>query len=111
MMAQHMTLEKQLPKEKRVFSSKETEDFIADGANTAGRHPPCLLCKSEAEAGGVRGEHRQSSSSSSSRGYSGFPAGWSEPFMMRHLLWDLLGRIKPTAQQWFATHAHMCPHR
>jgi hypothetical protein len=30
--------------------------------------------------------------------------------MMRRLLWDLLGRIKPTAQQWFRTTLCMCPH-
>jgi hypothetical protein len=30
---------------------------------------------------------------------------------MRRLLWELLGKLKPAAQQWFQQHTGMCPHR
>jgi hypothetical protein len=113
LIAEHVALERQLSKQERRWSTNETAVFLTRGGRKiTGRFPPCQLCKSQAAAGGAggaAGEHRQSSSSSS--GYSGFPVPWSDAFMMRRLLWDLLGRIKPTAQKWFKTHARMCPHR
>jgi len=76
----------------------------------------CLLCAAEEAVGGPaqlgRSTNSSSSSSSGSAGlYGQFPVSWSDPFMMRRLLWDLLGKIKPTAQAWFKKHTRLCPHR
>jgi hypothetical protein len=90
----------------------------------SGKSPECLLCIAEAKAAKVLSECHLSSSndggSSSSGGssspaaaglYGSLPASWSDPFMMRRLLWDLLGKLKPTAQAWFRQYADMCPHK
>jgi len=85
----------------------------------------CKLCKKEAAslaaagclhssskaAERLAGRDNSSNSSGSSGLYGQFPVSWSDPFMMRRLLWDLLGKVKPTAQAWFKKHARMCPHR
>ena len=78
----------------------------------------CLICAAEAAAAQLL---CSSSSSSSSRQagtaaggkglYSNLPVSWSDPCLMRRLLWELLGKLKPAAQQWFKQHARMCPHR
>jgi hypothetical protein len=85
----------------------------------------CPVCAVEQKAGGFiaelaasRGASSSSSSSNSSSSspkastglYDSFPVHWSDPYLMRRLLWDLLGRVKPTAQDWFRQHANMCPH-
>jgi hypothetical protein len=43
--------------------------------------------------------------------YGNLPVSWSDPCLMRRLLWELLGKLKPSAQQWFKHHTGMCPHR
>jgi hypothetical protein len=95
------------------------------GAELADNKDPelsCPVCKAE-EAGqpSIQLMEAHSSSSNSSSGstgsqaaaglYGSLPVSWSDPFMMRRLLWDLLGKLKPTAQAWFREHFNMCPHR
>jgi hypothetical protein len=36
--------------------------------------------------------------------------GCRDPFMWRRLVWQLLGRLMPTAQAWYMQHYGMCPH-
>jgi hypothetical protein len=33
-----------------------------------------------------------------------------DPFMWRRLMWGLLGKLKPTAQDWYVQYYSMCPH-
>eukprot|EP00775_Hariotina_reticulata_P007199 gene7199-7413_t len=52
-------------------------------------------------------------SSDSGGGPSSFssPAvSWTDPFMWRRLLWQLLGKLNPAAQGFYATYLGMCPH-
>jgi hypothetical protein len=77
----------------------------------------CLICAAEAAAAQLLSSSSGSSSSRQAAGaaggglYSNLPVSWSDPCLMRRLLWELLGKLKPTAQQWFKQHARMCPHR
>jgi hypothetical protein len=75
----------------------------------------CGLCAAEQAAAAAAGACSSSSGSSSSPDaaglYGALPVPWSDPFMMRRLLWDLLGKLKPTAQAWFRDQMFMCPHR
>jgi hypothetical protein len=67
----------------------------------------CEMCAAEAAASA-----RLSSSSGIEAGlYVRFPVSCADPCLMRRVVWDLLGRIKPTAQQWFRRFGFMCPHR
>jgi hypothetical protein len=43
----------------------------------------CCSCSAPAAAAGL---------------YGSLPVSWSDPFMMRRLLWHLLGKLNPTAQ-------------
>jgi hypothetical protein len=104
-------------------SSSKEEDEDSDQPE-----PCCPVCKAEAAgqtAIQLFKSHTSSSSSSSTSStspgsssqqaaaglYGALPVPWSDPFMMRRLLWDLLGKLKPTAQAWFREHWFMCPHR
>jgi hypothetical protein len=69
------------------------------------RFPQCPLCQQEQE----QQQHGHASSSSSSGGYSE-PVHYSDPFMWRRLLWQLLGKLSPQAQAFYAQHLAMCPH-
>jgi hypothetical protein len=83
------------------------------------KYRKCDLCELEREAGVLTSNSGSNCNNNSSSGspkastglYDSFPVHWSDPYLMRRLLWDLLGRVKPTAQAWFRQHAFMCPHR
>jgi len=97
-------------------------DWSGTGRKSRVHDAPCPHCTAEAAAAAAVAAGSSSpnsnsacgitptSSSGSSGLYGQFPVSWSDPFMMRRLLWDLLGKIKPTAQAWFKKHARMCPH-
>jgi hypothetical protein len=72
------------------------------------RFPQCPLCQQEHK----QQQHGQasSSSSSSSGGSSELPVPYSDPFMWRRLLWQLLGKLSPQAQAFYAQHLAVCPH-
>jgi hypothetical protein len=76
----------------------------------------CQLCAAEKVAAAALGSSNSCSGGVSSQQaaaglYGALPVPWSDPFMMRRLLWDLLGKLKPTAQAWYKQHLFMCPHR
>jgi hypothetical protein len=86
----------------------------------------CELCMAEQAAAPALNAFGSSSSSSSELSssaaaaaaggeagglYGNLPVPWSDPCLMRRLLWELLGKLKPAAQQWFKYHGHVCPHR
>lgn len=71
-------------------------------------HPDCRLCREEQQKG-QRQPDSSTSSSSSSQGLC-FPVPYDDPFLMRRLLWRLLGKLSPEAQAYLAKHARMCPH-
>eukprot|EP00775_Hariotina_reticulata_P005260 gene5260-5495_t len=62
----------------------------------------CELCEEAREAGDYN-------RSSVHVPYSSWPVDWQDHCLFRRLLWQLLGRIKPTAQAWFAE-LGICPH-
>jgi hypothetical protein len=65
-------------------------------------HPDCRLCREEQQKAQC-----QPDSSSSSRGMR-YPVPYDDPFLLRRLLWRLLGKLSPEAQSFL--HARMCPH-
>jgi hypothetical protein len=94
------------------------EEAAADAAAAAADTAAAAAAAAGVGVGGGGAAALPAANSSSGGGggasaglYGRFPVPWSDPFMMRRLLWDLLGRVKPTAQQWFKTHANLCPHR
>jgi uncharacterized Zn finger protein (UPF0148 family) len=87
------------------------------GADGDGRFcPTCKLCQAELRRHREQQEQEQeqqdsvrSSSSSSSRSAAA-ALDTSDPFMMRRLVWGLLGAIKPSARRLWAAEKGMCPH-
>jgi hypothetical protein len=106
-------------------SGSSSSSSKQSSSKAPGRTTECLGCVAEAVAAQMlsavglsssgNGSDNSGGSSSSSQQaaaglYGALPVPWSDPFMMRRLLWDLLGKLKPTAQAWFKQYADMCPH-
>jgi hypothetical protein len=70
---------------------------------------PCYHCAAEASSSNADTAECSGSQQAAAGLYGALPVPWSDPFMMRRLLWDLLGKLKPTAQAWFRQYG-MCPH-
>jgi hypothetical protein len=73
------------------------------------RFPQCPLCQAELQQQQQQ-QHAQTSSSSSSSAASSDPVPYTDPFMWRRLLWQLLGKLSPEAQAFYAQHLAVCPH-
>jgi hypothetical protein len=94
-------------------SSTKPKSAGADSSSTqeaAHRKYPCFYCATEPPTAAAAVAAEGPSDAAAAAGlYGALPVPWSDPFMMRRLLWDLLGKLKPTAQAWFMDHG-MCPH-
>jgi hypothetical protein len=76
-------------------------------------HPWCSVCRQE--------HMQQCRSSRSSRGVNGLQpveqqqhgcgtVPYTDPFMWRRLLWQLLGKLSPESQAFYAQYLAVCPH-
>jgi hypothetical protein len=75
---------------------------------------PCPMCAHEeqqAQATGGSSSGGGGGGGSQPPLYGSLPVTLEDPAMMRKLLWALLGRLKPSAQEFFRIFLLMCPHR
>jgi hypothetical protein len=72
----------------------------------------CKLCQAELRRLQEAQEQQEDAvdGSSSSSGCTVDPVDTADPFMMRRLVWRLLGSIKPSARRLWAADNGMCPH-
>jgi hypothetical protein len=68
-------------------------------------HPYCSVCAQEQWL-----QQRRRGCSSSSSSSSDPAVHYIDPFMWRRLLWQLLGKLSPEAQAFYAQHLAVCPH-
>jgi hypothetical protein len=90
-------------------SSSSSSGEWPDGAHNY--HPYCRVCQQElTKQRQQQQQHTQTSSSSSAAGGCTDPVHYADPFMWRRLLWQLLGKLSPEAQAFYAQHLAACPH-
>ncbi len=89
-------------------------------------HPECPLCRQEQQqqdtkphdgaystsssSGGDSGSSGSNSGSDGSSPYTAWAVGYDDPFLWRRLMWQLLGKLNPQAQAFYATYLAICPH-
>eukprot|EP00775_Hariotina_reticulata_P005261 gene5261-5496_t len=111
--ARQKAVECELCQQEREKGASSSTPSPSPSAAPAGADSPTGGDQDNAQHGKPQQQQQQQQQQGPHQGsrvpYSSWPVDWQDHYLFRRLLWQLLGRIKPTAQAWFAE-LGICPH-